>query len=79
MLNLAVMNGKKKYFMDLIYNPAETPFLSLARKKGHKTLNGLTTLLYQGARAFEIWTGKRAPVETMRTALVRALKSKNHD
>ncbi len=64
----------KKYFVDLIYNPSETKFLQVARKKGHFTLNGLPMLLYQGARAFEIWTGKKAPVETMRAALERALK-----
>ncbi len=64
----------KKYFIDLIYNPAETEFLKLARKKGHKTHNGLSMLLYQGARAFEIWTGKKAPVEVMRKALLGALK-----
>ncbi len=66
----------KKHFVDLIYNPAETPFLCLARKKGHRTLNGLPMLLYQGARAFEIWTGKKAPVETMRKALLDALTAK---
>lgn len=65
----------KKYFVDLIYNPAETAFLKVARKKGHKTLNGLPMLLYQGARAFEIWTGKKAPVEVMRKALDEALKA----
>lgn len=64
----------RKYFVDLIYNPAETPFLHAARKKGHFTLNGLPMLLYQGARAFEIWTGKKAPIETMRSALIQALK-----
>jgi shikimate dehydrogenase len=63
-----------KYFVDLIYNPAETQFLKLARKKGHKTLNGLPMLLYQGARAFEIWTGKKAPIKEMREALSQALK-----
>lgn len=64
----------RKYFVDLIYNPAETPFLHAARKKGHFTLNGLPMLLYQGARAFEIWTGKKAPIESMRSALIQALK-----
>ncbi len=64
----------QKHFVDLIYNPAETQFLRNARRKGHLTLNGLPMLLYQGARAFEIWTGKKAPVETMRQALIQALK-----
>jgi len=65
-----------KFFMDLIYNPAMTPFLKTARKKGHKTLNGLGMLLYQGARALEHWTGRKAPTDVMRRALLLALKRK---
>ena len=66
--------AKKIFFMDLIYNPAVTPFLKAAKKKGHKTLNGLGMLLYQGARALEHWTGRKAPVREMRQALLQALK-----
>ncbi|OGX11124.1 MAG: shikimate dehydrogenase [Omnitrophica bacterium RIFOXYB12_FULL_50_7] len=65
-----------KFFMDLIYNPAMTPFLKSAKKKGHRTLNGLGMLLYQGARALEHWTGRKAPVDVMRQALLEALKNK---
>ena len=65
-----------KFFMDLIYNPAATPFLKTAKKKGHKTLNGLGMLLYQGAKALEYWTGRKAPVSVMRQALFQALKGK---
>ena len=54
---------------DMIYRPAETPLLEAAQKAGCKTANGLGMLLYQGARAFEIWTGKPAPLEVMRRAL----------
>jgi shikimate dehydrogenase len=61
-----------KLFMDLIYNPAMTPFLKMAKKKGHRTLNGLGMLLYQGARALELWTGRKAPVGVMRRALLQA-------
>ncbi len=65
---------KKKFFMDLIYNPVLTPFLKAAQKRGYKTLNGLGMLLYQGARALEYWTGRKAPVAVMRQALLQALK-----
>jgi shikimate dehydrogenase len=68
--------ARKKFFMDLIYNPAQTPFLKAAKKKGHRTLNGLGMLLYQGARALEHWTGQKAPVGVMRQALLQALKEK---
>ena len=61
--------ARKRFFMDLIYNPSETLFLRDAKKKGHKTLNGLGMLLYQGARALECWTGQKAPVAEMRQAL----------
>ena len=54
---------------DMIYRPAETALLKSARLAGCKTANGLGMLLYQGAKAFEIWTGKPAPIEIMRHAL----------
>jgi shikimate dehydrogenase len=56
---------------DMIYRPAETRLLAAARKAGCKTANGIGMLLYQGAKAFKIWTGKSAPVEVMRRALVK--------
>jgi len=66
----------KKFLMDLVYNPAVTPFLKAGKRKGHETLNGLGMLLYQGARALEHWTGRKAPVPVMRHALLQALKEK---
>lgn len=66
---------QKKLFMDLIYNPAVTPFLKIAKQKGHRTLNGLGMLLYQGSRAWEYWTGRKAPVEVMQQALLEALQN----
>jgi len=47
--------------------------LQQASKKGCKTLNGLGMLLWQGVFAFELWTGKKPPVEVMRKALVRKI------
>jgi len=54
---------------DLIYNPPLTKFLARAKEAGAGILNGLGMLLYQGALAFELWTGVSAPVEVMRRAL----------
>ncbi len=54
---------------DMIYRPAETKLLAAAKKSGCKTANGLGMLLHQGAKAFEIWTGKPAPLDVMRRAL----------
>ena len=54
---------------DMIYRPAETPLLKAARKAGCRAANGLGMLLHQGAKAFEIWTGKTAPLDVMHRAL----------
>ncbi len=54
---------------DMIYKPAETKLLAAAKAAGCKTSNGLGMLLHQGAKAFEIWTGKTAPIDVMRRAL----------
>lgn len=58
---------------DLIYNPDETMLLREARVHGLKTLNGMGMLLYQGAIAFELWTGIEPPIEVMREALQKSL------
>lgn len=54
---------------DMIYRPIETPFLQAAKAVGCRTANGLGMLLYQGAKALEIWSGQTAPIEVMREAL----------
>jgi len=54
---------------DMIYRPAETRLLREARAAGCRVSNGMGMLLYQGASAFELWTGRPAPVDTMRLAL----------
>ena len=54
---------------DMIYQPAVTPLLAKAAEAGCRTANGLGMLLWQGAKALEIWTGQAAPVEVMRAAL----------
>ena len=51
---------------DVIYNPKETKLLRMARENGCHTFNGLYMLLYQGAEAFKIWTGKDMPVDIVK-------------
>ena len=64
----------KLYVYDTIYRPAETELLKLAHAADAKCANGLNMLLYQGARAFEIWTqDKKAPLAKMREALKTAV------
>jgi len=43
---------------DLVYNPVDTPFLRMARQKGIPAVTGVEMFVQQGARQFEIWTGK---------------------
>ena len=59
---------------DMVYTPAETPFLHCAREAGARVLGGLWMLIYQGAAAFELWTGKHAPVDVMYRAAQQALE-----
>ncbi|MFA7231294.1 MAG: hypothetical protein WC071_08475, partial [Victivallaceae bacterium] len=56
---------------ETIYKP--TPFLKYAQQAGLKTADGRTMLLHQGAKSFELWTGKTANVEAMRQALYTAI------
>ncbi len=58
---------------DMIYRPAETGLLKAAKAAGCRAVNGLGMLLYQGAAALELWSGKRAPLEPMRRALEKEI------
>jgi len=57
-----------QFVLDTIYHPAETPLLAAARARGIPCANGLGMLVHQAALAFELWTGKSAPLEVMRGA-----------
>lgn len=63
---------------DIIYSPAETEFLRLAREKGAGTANGAGMLLHQGAASFSIWTGLPAPIEEMTAALHAGLENRGN-
>lgn len=55
--------------LDAVYRPLETRLLREAAEAGATTVDGAWMLLYQGVEAFELWTGREAPVEAMNTAL----------
>jgi 3-dehydroquinate dehydratase/shikimate dehydrogenase len=59
---------------DLVYNPIETPLLRLARSKGITVITGVEMFVQQGARQFEIWTGKPAPEEEMLRVVLHSLR-----
>ncbi len=60
--------------LDLVYNPIRTRLLQEAERAGAQAVSGLEVLVYQGARAFKLWTGVEAPVEVMRSEALKALK-----
>lgn len=62
--------------VDLVYEPAETPWLRALRERGIEAHNGLSMLVHQAARAFVQWTGSPAPVAEMRRATADALSSR---
>ncbi len=62
---------------DIVYKPLRTKLLREARRAGGKTIDGLGMLVHQGALAFEIWTGKRAPIKIMKAAAKRELRGEN--
>ena len=64
---------------DLVYNPIDTPLIRMAREKGLPVVTGVEMFVHQGARQFEIWTGKPAPEEEMLRVVVHALRSQAAD
>jgi shikimate dehydrogenase len=66
------LNGSTLVY-DLVYNPLRTRLIREAEARGCPVLSGAGMLVYQGALAFELWTGHKAPVATMRRALEEAL------
>jgi 3-dehydroquinate dehydratase/shikimate dehydrogenase len=63
-----------KYVFDLVYTPAETKLVSMARAKNLQVIPGLEMFVQQGARQFEIWTGKPSPVAEMAYVVTKALE-----
>jgi 3-dehydroquinate dehydratase / shikimate dehydrogenase len=62
---------------DMVYNPIDTPLLKLARTRGIAAVSGLEMFVEQGARQFEIWTGKPAPEAEMARVVEQALRKRD--
>lgn len=60
---------------DIVYN-RDTQLLKDARAAGAVAVDGVMMLVYQGAKALEIWTGKKAPADVMERAVREALKAR---
>ncbi len=62
---------------DIVYNPIQTRLLKEAEAAGAQTIGGLNMLVWQGAIAFEKWTGRKAPLDLMRREVIKALGHEN--
>jgi len=62
---------------DIVYNPIQTRLLKEAEAAGAQTIGGLDMLAWQGAIAFEKWTGRKAPLELMKREAIKALGHEN--
>jgi len=65
-----------RYVFDMIYDPAETRLLKLARERGAQLIPGIEMFVQQAARQFEIWTGKPAPGDEMLRTVLLALQER---
>ena len=62
--------NKKLFVYDIVYNPQETLLLKTAKEKDLEYTNGLDMLIYQGAKAFEIWTGEKPDISKMKISAI---------
>ncbi|HCX62511.1 MAG TPA: quinate/shikimate dehydrogenase, partial [Clostridiales bacterium] len=57
---------KNLFVADIIYDPTKTMLLKMAEEAGCRYMNGLMMVMWQGAVAFKIWTGKDMPVDLIK-------------
>lgn len=65
--------NKNALVCDIIYNPLETLILVEAKKLGARIQTGLDMFVYQGALAFELWTGVFPDIQRMRENVLKQL------
>ncbi|HYZ12161.1 MAG TPA: shikimate dehydrogenase [Actinomycetota bacterium] len=65
--------GPEVLVVDLLYRPHQTPLLAAARDAGASSYGGLGLLLHQAGLAFELWTGRPAPLDVMSAAAMTEL------
>ncbi|HZQ67908.1 MAG TPA: shikimate dehydrogenase [Terriglobales bacterium] len=67
---------KAKFVFDMVYEPAETRLLKMAKAQGAQVIPGIEMFVHQAARQFEIWTGKPAPWEEMLSVVTVAMNQR---
>ncbi len=76
---LSPLNEKElnaRILFEMVYTPAETKLVKMARAKGLQVITGAEMFVQQGARQFEIWTGKPAPADDMYRVVAMALQAR---
>ena len=66
--------NKNLFVYDIVYNPQETILLKIAKEKGLECINGLDMLIYQGVKAFEIWTNENPDISKMKKSAIEYFK-----
>ncbi|HKI79843.1 MAG TPA: shikimate dehydrogenase [Ignavibacteriaceae bacterium] len=61
--------NKNQIVFDVVYNPARTNLLKMAEKEGAVTLDGLTMLVHQASKSYELWTGEEMALEQVKNTL----------
>jgi shikimate dehydrogenase len=64
---------------DMVYRPAVTKFMQQALQAGARAIGGLGMLVYQGAAAFQLWTGQDPDIRVMRQAAEQALENSERE
>lgn len=72
-LSSEIVYLQNKICYDIVYNPRQTVFLKQAEEAGATAVGGLDMLIYQGAKSFNLWTGRDLPVDAVREVLADAL------
>ena len=65
-----------RYVFEMIYDPPETQLLKLAKQRGAQIIPGIEMFVHQGARQFEIWTGKPAPQDDMMQVVMLSMQER---
>lgn len=63
-----------RFLLEMVYSPAETRLVKMARAKGAQIIPGAEMFVQQAARQFEIWTGKPAPSDEMQRVVERGIQ-----
>lgn len=61
---------------DIVYNPLKTRLLKDAEEQGCEVISGIEMFINQGAVAFELWTGKKAPINVMKATVIKQLEGR---